>query len=249
MTHLQNLHSHKNHPTALETLNCLEDLSLMMSLPNVQIILPADAKQAQLATMALAKNFGPSYLRLSRLAVSNVDFLLTALKNKVNNSKKFDLNQAQLLTEGKDLTIVSTGILTQEAIKACLKLQQLGVDVELINLICLKPLDLTTILESCQKTHALLVLSEEQLGSGFNAYLAHQLVNEVGKKLLKPLATEFIAVDNTFGESGQAHQLLDKYQLDSRAILKKVLLLLEKKKKHKLFPKININIRIVFLIS
>ncbi|NMA29787.1 MAG: transketolase family protein [Candidatus Pacebacteria bacterium] len=208
----------------------LEDLSLMISLPNMQIVSPADAKQAELATLALAKSSDPSYLRLSRLAVSNIKLLLKALNNKEDSFKKFDLNKAQLLTRGKDLTIVSTGILTHEAIRACLKLQQLGVEVELINLISLKPLDLETILESCQKTQALLVLSEEQLGSGFNAYLAHQLLVEVGKKLNKALATEFIAVDNTFGESGEAHQLLKKYQLDSQAILKKTLLLLQKKK-------------------
>jgi transketolase len=210
---------------------CLEDLSLMMSLPNMRVISPADAKQAQLATLALAQTWGPSYLRLSRLAVSNLEFLLTALNNRVDDSKKFDLNKAQLLTTGKDITIVSTGVLTHEAIRACLKLQQLKIDAELINLISLQPLDLKTILASCQKTQALLVLSEEQLGSGFNAYLAHQLINETAKQLTKPLVTEFIAVNNTFGESGQAQQLLQKYQLDSQAILKKTLLLLKKKKK------------------
>jgi len=193
---------------------CLEDLSLMIALPNMQIISPADAKQAKLVTIALAKTQGPSYLRLSRLAVSNLDFLLKALKNKKENFDKFELNKAQILSKGKDLTIVSTGVLTHEAIRACLKLQQLGIEVELINLISLKPLDLKSIVESCQKTQALLVLSEEQLGSGFNAYLAHHLIIETGKTLNKPLATEFIAVDNTFGESGEAHKLLNKYQLD-----------------------------------
>ncbi len=208
----------------------LEDLSLMMSLPNFQIISPADAKQAEQATVALAKSFKPGYLRLSRLAVSNLEFLLEALPNRVKKLKTFELGKAQLLTQGKDLTIVTTGILTHEAIRACLVLYQQGINVELINLSTLKPLDLETILESCQKTQALIVLSEEQLGSGFNAYLAQNLLTVIGKELKKPLAVEFIATQNTFGESGIAQELLVKYQLDSQSILKKALLLLKKKK-------------------
>jgi transketolase len=209
---------------------CLEDLGLMMALPNIQVICPADAKQAELATSAIAQTPGPSYLRLSRLAVSNLEFLLAALNNR-EELKKFDLNKAQLLTKGQDITIVSTGILTHEAIRASLKLQQLGIGAELINLISLKPLDLASIIDSCQKTQALLILSEEQLGAGFNAYLSQQLIAEIGKTLKKSIATEFVAVKNTFGESGQAQQLLTKYELDSKAILKKTLLLLQKKKK------------------
>ena len=209
---------------------CLEDLSLMISLPNMQVISPADAKQAKQATLALAKQTGPSYLRLSRLAVFNLEFLLKALNNKQEISKKFELEKAQLLTKGKTLTMVATGVLVHEAVLACLKLQKLNINVELINLISLKPLDLTTILNSCQKTQALLILSEEQLGSGFNAYLAQQLLGELGQKLKKPLVSEFIAVNNSFGESGEAQSLLKKYHLDSQAILKKTLLLLKKKR-------------------
>jgi transketolase len=199
-------------------------------LPNFQIISPADAKQAEQATVALAKSFGPGYLRLSRLAVSNLEFLLEALPNRVEKLKTFELGKAQLLTQGKDLTIVATGILTHEAIRACLVLYQQGISVELINLSTLKPLDLETILESCQKTQALIVLSEEQLGSGFNAYLAQNLLTAIGKELKKLLAVEFMATQNTFGESGIAQELLAKYQLDSQSILKKALLLLKKKK-------------------
>lgn len=210
---------------------CLEDLGLMLALPNMRVISPADARQAELATKALATTTGPSYLRLSRLAVSDLEFLLNALENKTTDSKNFDLNKAQLLTKGTDITLVSTGVLSHEAIRASLKLQQLGIQVELINVISLKPLDLDTILASCQKTQALLVLSEEQLGTGFNAYLAQQLITELGKSLKKALVTEFIAVNNRFGESGVAEQLLEKYELDSQAILKKTLLLLKKKKK------------------
>jgi len=209
---------------------CLEDLSLMISLPNMQVISPSDAKQAEQATVKIAKSLGPAYLRLSRLPVSNINFLTKALNNRVEPGKKINLENGQLLTKGKDLTIVTTGILTQEAIRACLKLQQLGIQVELINLIYLKPLDLTCVINSCQKTKALLVLSEEQLGSGFNAYLAYQLLSEIGKKIKKPVASEFVAVNQTFGESGEAHDLLKKYHLDSQAILKKTLLLLKKKK-------------------
>ncbi len=208
----------------------LEDLSLMIALPNMRVVSPADARQAELATLALAETTGPSYLRLSRLAVSDLEFLLKALDNKTNDSANFALNQAQLLTRGQDISIVSTGVLSHEAIRATLKLQQLGIQVELINVISLKPLDLKTIIHSCQKTQALLVLSEEQLGAGFNAYLAQQLMTAVGLAMKKTIVTEFMAVDNSFGESGDAEQLLKKYQLDSQAILKKTLSLLKKKK-------------------
>lgn len=209
---------------------CLEDISLMISLPNMQVISPADARQAKQATLALAKSVGPSYLRLSRLVVADLQFSLKKLHNQHKDSSKFHLNQAQQLTLGKDLTIVSTGILTHEAIQACLNLQQLGIEAELINLISLKPLDLDTILISCQKTQALLILSEEQLGSGFNAYLAQQLLEATGNNRTKKLVVEFMAVNNSFGESGEAKQLLKKYQIDSQAILKKILVLLKKKR-------------------
>jgi transketolase len=208
----------------------LEDLSLMISLPNFQVISPADAKQAEQASIALAKHFGPSYLRLSRLAVSNLEFLLEALPNRIKKPEQFELGKAQLLTQGKDLSIIATGILTQEAIRACLVLYQQGIRAELINLSTLKPLDLKTILESCRKTQALMIISEEQLGTGFNAYLAQNLLLSLGQELKKPLATEFIAVNNTFGESGQAKELLAKYHLDNQSILKKALQLIEKKK-------------------
>jgi transketolase len=208
----------------------LEDLSLMIALPNMRVVSPADARQAELATLALAETAGPSYLRLSRLAVSDLEFLLEALDNKTDESANFALNHAQLLTRGQDISIVSTGVLSHETIRATLKLQQLGIQVELINVISLKPLDLDTIINSCQKTQALLVLSEEQLGAGFNAYLAEHLITEVGLSMNKTIVTEFMAVDNSFGESGDAEQLLNKYQLDSQAILKKTLSLLKKKK-------------------
>ncbi len=106
----------------------------------------------------------------------------------------------------------------------------MGIRVELINVISLKPLDLDTIIQSCQKTQALLVLSEEQRGSGFNAYLAQHLITAVVLSMKKTIVTEFLAVDNSFGESGDAEQLLEKYGLNSQAILKKTLSLLKKKK-------------------
>lgn len=209
----------------------LEDLSLMMSLANMRIVSPADAKQAKLATLALAKNVGPSYLRLSRLAVTDLEVSLKNLINKRQDSHKFSLDKAQVLTSGKDLTIVVSGTIAHQAVQACLELQQLGISAELINIISLKPLDLESILLSCQKTQALLIISEEQLGGGFNAYLAQQLLSNLGEKITKPLLTEFVAVNNTFGESGTAEQLLNKYHLDSQAILNKTLLLLKKKRK------------------
>ncbi len=110
------------------------------------------------------------------------------------------------------------------------KITAIGIKAELINLISLKPLDLDSILASCQKTQALLIISEEQLGAGFNAYLAQQILKAIGEKLTKPFATEFMAVNNTFGESGKAEQLLKKYQLDSQAILSNILFLLKKKR-------------------
>ena len=207
----------------------LEDLSLMLSLPKLTVVSPADAKQAQQATLALAKTFGPSYLRLSRLPVSDLEFLLAALPNKVERLASFKLGQAQLLATGQHLTIVATGNLVQEAIKASLTLYQRGIEVELINVSTLKPLDLTTIIESCSKTRALIIASEEQLGHGFNAYLSQQLAQSLGQELKKTIVLEVVAVNDRFGESGTGEELLTKYQLDSQAILNKALNLLKKK--------------------
>ena len=211
------------------THQALEDLALMASLPNMKVFSPACARQAQEITLAMAKDFGPSYLRLSRLAVSDTEYLLAALNNRVEKVANFTIGQAQLLTEGKDLNIICHGVLVQEAIRASLLLQQKNISVEIINLPTLKPLDLASIQKSLTKTKAVMILSEEQLGSGLNAYLAQQLLDLIGQKKPNHFVTSFVAVNEHFGESASAEELLKKYHLDQRAILASALKLLHKK--------------------
>lgn len=211
------------------THQALEDLSLMISLPNFKVFSPADAKQAQEITLAIAKDFGPSYLRLSRLAVSETEYLLAALQNRVEKIQPFKIGRAQFLTTGSDITMLCHGVMVQEAIRASLLLEQKKISVEVINLPTLKPLDLPSIQKSLHKTRALIILSEEQLGSGFNANLSQQLLSSIGETGQKQFVTNVVAVKDRFGESGRAEELLKKYHLDQRAILEAALLLLHKK--------------------
>ncbi|MCP1995785.1 transketolase family protein [Flavobacterium sp. HSC-61S13] len=183
----------------------LEDIGLMKMLPGMTVINTCDYNQTKAATLAIAEYEGPVYLRFGRPVVPN----FTA------EDQKFEIGKAVLLTEGTDVTIVATGHLVWEALEAANILEQKGISAEVINIHTIKPLDEEAILNSVRKTGCIVTAEEHNFLGGLGESVARVL------SLNYPAAQEFVAVSDTFGESGTPEQLMDKYGLNSSVIVEK----------------------------
>ncbi|MCP9756820.1 transketolase family protein [Lacihabitans sp. CCS-44] len=184
----------------------LEDLAMMRAMPNMTVINPCDYNQTKAATKAVADFEGPVYLRFGRPVVP----VFTP------EDQKFEIGKAWMVNEGKDVTIIATGHLVWEAIKAGEVLAEQGIDAEIINIHTIKPLDTAAILKSVKKTKCVVTCEEHQANGGLGDAVAQTLA----KEFLAP--QEYIAVDNSFGESGTPEQLMVKYGLDSKNIIEAV---------------------------
>jgi transketolase len=184
----------------------LEDLAMMRAMPNMTVINPCDYNQTKAATKAVADYEGPVYLRFGRPVVP----VFTPA------DQKFEIGKAWMVNEGKDVTIIATGHLVWEAIKAGEVLAEQGIDAEIINIHTIKPLDTAAILKSVKKTKCVVTCEEHQANGGLGDAVAQTLA----KEFLAP--QEYIAVDNSFGESGTPEQLMVKYGLDSKNIIEAV---------------------------
>ena len=188
----------------------LEDIGLMKMLPGMVVINPCDYNQTKAATIAIAAYDGPVYLRFGRPSVP----IFTPA------DQKFEIGKAVQLTEGTDVTIVATGHLVWEALEASKTLQEAGISAEVINIHTIKPLDDKAILDSVAKTGCIVTAEEHNHLGGLGESVARVLA------LHHPTPQEFIATNDTFGESGTPAQLMDKYGLNRGAIVnaaKKVL--------------------------
>jgi transketolase len=176
----------------------LEDMGLMKMLPKMTVINPADYNQTKAATLAIAENYGPTYLRFGRPKVPNF----------TSETEKFEIGKAILMQEGSDVTIIATGHLLFTAIKAAELLSEKGISAEVVNIHTIKPLDEEAILESTSKTKAVVTAEEHLRNGGLGDSIAQLLSRK------NPLPIEMVAVDNTFGESGKPTELLKKYNID-----------------------------------
>jgi transketolase len=183
----------------------LEDIGLMKMLPGMVVINPCDYNQTKAATIAIAEHHGPVYLRFGRPAVP----VFTP------ESQKFEIGKAIKMTEGNDVTIVATGHLVWEALEASKALFEEGISAEVINIHTIKPLDEEAILESVAKTGCIVTAEEHNYLGGLGESVSRVLA------LNKPTPQEFVATNDTFGESGTPAQLMDKYGLNSKAIIGK----------------------------
>ena len=181
----------------------LEDIGLMKMLPNMTVISPCDYNETKAATIAIADYEGPVYLRFGRPKVPNF----------TDPNKKFVIGKAEILNEGKDVTILATGHLVWKAVQACKALLEKGINPELINVHTIKPFDEATVLESVSKTKCVVTAEEHMMNGGLGDTVAQLL----GRKLPSPL--EMVAVNDTFGESGKGDELLTKYKVDSPDII------------------------------
>ena len=183
----------------------LEDIGLMKMLPGMVVINPCDYNQTKAATMAIAEHFGPVYLRFGRPAVP----VFTP------KDQNFEIGKAIKLTDGSDVTIVATGHLVWEALEASKELNSMGISAEVINIHTIKPLDEDAILKSVSKTGCLVSAEEHNYYGGLGESISRVLA------LNNPVPQEFVATNDTFGESGTPSQLMKKYGLDSHAITMK----------------------------
>lgn len=176
----------------------LEDIGMMRMLPNMTVVVPCDYNQTRLATLAVAEVHGPVYLRFGR---PKWDIFTPA------EDPTFQIGKAQVLVEGTDVTLIACGHMVWIALQAAQQLASEGVSVEVINMHTIKPLDEEAILKSVRKTGRVVTAEEHMRNGGLGDAVAQVL----GRHL--PAPHEYVAVNDTFGESGLPEELLDKYGL------------------------------------
>ncbi|MGO3237050.1 MAG: transketolase family protein [Psychroflexus halocasei] len=191
----------------------LEDIGLMKMLPGMTVINTCDYNQTKAATLAVAEHDGPVYLRFGRPKVVNF----------TPEDQKFEIGKAVQLTEGTDVTIVATGHLVWEALEAAKELNEKGVSAEVINIHTIKPLDEKAILDSVSKTKCIVTAEEHNFLGGLGESVARTLVEH------QPTPQEFVATQDTFGESGTPAQLMEKYGLNAKAIVEKAQKVIKRK--------------------
>jgi len=184
----------------------LEDIGLMKMLPGMVVINPCDFNQTKAATIAIASHRGPVYLRFGRPAVPNF----------TSPDQEFRIGKAVMLNEGNDVTIIATGHLTWKAIEAGEMLAEKGIKAEIINIHTIKPLDEEAILKSAAKTRCVVTAEEHQVNGGLGDSVAQLLARR------QPTAQEYVAVNDSFGESGTPDELMTKYGLDTINIVEAV---------------------------
>lgn len=183
----------------------LEDIGLMKMLPGMTVINTCDYNQTKAATQAIAEHQGPVYLRFGRPKVPNF----------TSEDQKFEIGKAQVLQQGSDISIFAIGHLVWEALEAAKALDEKGIKAEVINLATIKPLDEETVINSAKKTNKVITAEEHNYYGGLGESIARTLAQH------HPTQQEFVATQDTFGESGKPHELLDKYGLNAQAIMAK----------------------------
>ena len=189
------------------THQCNEDIALMRTIPGMVVINPADDVEARAAVRAAYEHQGPVYMRFGRLAVPVIND---------RPDYKFELGKGVVLREGKDLTIIATGLPVSNCLEAAEKLAADGIDAEVINIHTIKPIDADLIVASAQKTGKVVTAEEHSVIGGLGGAVAEVLTEKAPTKQLR------IGINDVFGESGPAAELVKKYGLDADSIYEKV---------------------------
>lgn len=194
------------------THQALEDIALMRVLPNMTVVVPADSVEASKATIAIAEHIGPTYLRLSRAKSPVI----------TNAQTPFTLGQAIKLTAGDDVAIFACGVMVAEALTAAKRLAN-KLNVTVINVHTVKPLDRQTIVAAAKLTGAIVVAEEHQAAGGLGGAISELLASH------QPVPMEFVGVNDRFGESGDPAELLAHYHLTADDIIAAVEKVLQRK--------------------
>ena len=181
----------------------LEDIGMMRMLPNMTVIVPADFNQTKQATIAIAEHRGPVYLRFGR----------PVMPIFVKPDAKFVIGKADVLAEGTDVTIIACGHLVWKSIEALAILKEKGISAELINMHTIKPLDVQAILKSTGKTRCVVTAEEHMMNGGLGEAVSQVLSREL------PCPQEYVAVNDSFGESGTPMELMTKYGIDTQDVV------------------------------
>lgn len=182
----------------------IEDISLMRSLPNMVVLNPADAVEARQMVLAAAEYVGPMYLRFGRAATPVIH----------DESYKFELGKGEVVKEGKDVSIIATGIMVAKALEAAETLKAEGIDAEVINISTIKPLDNELVLASAKKTGKVVTAEEHSIIGGLGSAVCELLAEE------HPVKVTRIGVKDVFGQSGSPAALLEHYGLTAADIVK-----------------------------
>ena len=189
------------------THQCNEDIALMRTIPGMVVINPSDDVEARAAVKAAYKHEGPVYLRFGRLAVPVIND---------REDYKFELGKGVVLREGKDITLIATGLPVAETLEAAEKLAADGIDAKVINIHTIKPLDEELIVEAAKETGKVVTIEEHSVIGGLGSAVCDVLSEKAPTKVLK------IGINDTYGESGPAVELVKKYGLESESIYKKI---------------------------
>ncbi len=192
---------------------CLEDFALMRVIPNIKVVCPVDVMEARKASRVFAEEFGPMYMRTSRGAFPVI----------TKEEDIFEIGKANIMREGKDMTVIACGIMVSEALKAAEHLKEEGIDVKVVNMHTIKPIDEECILKSAKETGALVTAEEHQMAGGLGSAVAEVVVRNC------PVPMEMIAVNDSFGETGTPEELMKEYHLTQEDIVKAVKKVLVKK--------------------
>jgi transketolase len=180
----------------------LEDLALMRVLPNMVVIAPCDSVEAEKATLAMAKDPRPNYLRVAREATPIV----------TTKDTPFSIGRAYVFAAGRDITLIATGTMTYKALVAAKLLYKDGIEAEVIHVPTIKPLDAETILKSVKKTGAVITIEEAQINGGLGGAIAELLSEE------HPTPMKRLGMQDKFGESGEPDDLFEHFGLDDKHI-------------------------------
>ena len=189
------------------THQCLEDMALMRQIPGMVVLNPADDVEARAAIKAAFEHVGPVYIRLGRLAVPVLND---------EETYKFELGKGVVLKEGTDVTIFATGLEVYEAVLAAEMLEKDGISAEVVNIHTIKPIDKELVVASATKTGKVVTVEEHFTIGGLGSAVCEVLSENAPTKVLR------IGIDDVFGESGPALELIHKYELDAEGIYKRV---------------------------
>lgn len=190
------------------------DMAIMRTLPNMVVIVPADAVEAEKAIYAIVEWDGPIYVRLSRASFPIV----------FEDEYSFKIGKATIIKEGKDVSIIACGIMVHQALEAAAFLEKEGVEAEVVNVSTIKPIDKTLIIETAKKTRCVVTAEEHSIIGGLGSAVAEVLSQHY------PCLMKCVGVNDTFGVSGSAGQLLEYFGLTSERIKKVALEVVEKKR-------------------
>lgn len=191
----------------------LEDVALTRVLPNMTVIVPCDAEETRKATLAIAEKHGPCFIRFGREAVPVV----------TDEATPFEIGKARLCREGSDVTIMANGAAVYEALQAAEKLSEEGISARVIDLHTVKPLDEAAVISAAKETGCIVTAEEHQIYGGMGSAVAECLAKHC------PVPVEMVAVNDSFGESGQPQELMDQYGLNASAMIDKAKAVLERK--------------------